>query len=84
MSTVSRKREKPNNYSGIDKQFYKTLLKDLFFDTCRVVFWDGEKVYYGPGESKFTLIMNESISKADIIADPSLAFSKAYMHKKLK
>ncbi len=72
------------NHARIDKLFYKTVLKDLFCDTCTVKFWDGEEVIYGEGESKFKLILNEPVPKADIIADPSIAFGEAYMHKKLE
>jgi cyclopropane-fatty-acyl-phospholipid synthase len=70
-------------HAGVDKLFYKTMIKDLFTDTCTVKFWDGEEVIYGEGESRFTLILNEPIPKADIIADPSLAVGEAYMNKKL-
>lgn len=68
---------------NIDKVFYKTLLKNLFSDPCRITFWDGEVVNYGEGESKFEVIFNEAIPKADIISDPSLAFGEAYMTKKI-
>ncbi|AGL00758.1 SAM-dependent methyltransferase [Desulfoscipio gibsoniae] len=73
-----------SDLKGIDKLFYKTMLKDLFSDTCTVKFWDGEEVIYGEGDSKFKLILHEPIPKADIIADPSLAFGEAYMHQKLE
>lgn len=36
------------------------------------------------GESRFKLILNEPIPKADIISDPSLAFGEAYMQKQLE
>jgi cyclopropane-fatty-acyl-phospholipid synthase len=68
---------------NIDKVFYKTLLKNLFSDPCKIRFWDGEVVNYGEGESKFEIIFNEPISKTDIINDPSLAFGEGYMTKKL-
>jgi len=76
--------KEPNSHAGVDKLFYKTMLKDLFTDTCTVKFWDGEEVIYGAGESQFKLIFNEPIPKADIIADLSLAFGEAYMHQKLE
>lgn len=72
------------HHNGIDKVFCKTLFKDLFSDTCTVRFWDGEEETFGEGESKFKLILNEPIPKADLIADPSLAFGEAYMHKILE
>jgi cyclopropane-fatty-acyl-phospholipid synthase len=72
------------HHAGIDKVFYKTLFKDLFSDTCTVIFWDGEEAVFGEGESRFRLIMNEPIPKAEIIADPSLAFGEAYMRKALE
>ncbi|MEA4923741.1 MAG: cyclopropane-fatty-acyl-phospholipid synthase family protein [Syntrophomonadaceae bacterium] len=75
---------KEADHRGIDKLFYKTMLKDLFSNTCTVKFWDGEEVIYGKGKSKFTLILHEPIPKANIIADPSLALGEAYMHKQLE
>ena len=67
----------------IDKLFYKTLFKSLFADTFDVKFWDGEVKRYGEGKSKFEIILNEPIAKADIINDPSIALGEAYMTKKL-
>lgn len=64
--------------------FYKTLFKDLFPDTCTVRFRDGEETVFGEGESRFCLIINGPIPKADIIADPSLAFGEAYIDKRLE
>jgi cyclopropane-fatty-acyl-phospholipid synthase len=66
-----------------DKFFYNTFFKNLFSDTCKVRFWDGEEIKYGDGDSKFTIILNEPIPEADIIFNPSIAFGEAYMHKKL-
>lgn len=68
---------------SIDKIFYKNLFKNLFSDTCEVRFWDGEVEKYGEGESKFTIVFNEHISKADIIRDPFITFGEGYMTKKL-
>ncbi len=67
----------------IDKLFYKTLFKDSFSDPFDVKFWDGEIKKYGEGKSKFEIILNEPIAKADIINDPSMALGEAYMSKKL-
>jgi len=69
---------------NIDKAFYKTLLKNLFSDSCKIRFWDGEVVHYGEGKSKFEIIFNEPISKADILSDPSLALGEGYMTKKIE
>lgn len=71
-------------HASIDNVFCKTLFKDLFSDTCTVKFWDGEEETFGEGESRFRLILSEPIPKADIIADPSMAFGEAYMYKKLE
>ncbi|MTK13052.1 MAG: class I SAM-dependent methyltransferase [Clostridiaceae bacterium] len=68
---------------NIDKAFYKTLIKNLFSDFCRIRFWDGEVENYGDGECKFEIIFNEPIPKSDIIKDPSLTFGEAYMTKKI-
>lgn len=78
-STIKKKNGVPP-HGGIDKLFYKTMFKDLFSDPCTVRFWDGEEEHYGEGESKFCLIFNEPIPKADVINDPSLAFGEAYMN----
>ena len=67
----------------IEKLFYKTLFKNLFSDSFEVEFWDGEVQKYGEGESKFKLILNETIAKVDIINDPSIALGEAYMTNKL-
>jgi len=72
------------HHAGVDKVFYRTLFRDLFTDPCTVKFWDGEEETFGNGESRFRLLLNEPIPKAEIIADPSLAFGEAYMHKKLE
>ncbi|URZ05674.1 SAM-dependent methyltransferase [Clostridium felsineum] len=65
-----------------NKIFYKTLFKGLFSDACEIKFWDGETEKYGQGDSKFKIIFNEPISKADIIRDPSMAFGEGYMEGK--
>src|ERR1035437_3537342 len=83
MRSALSKNKETKDYMGIDKKFYQMVLKNLFSVPCKVIFWDGEEISYGEGESKFTLILNEPIPKADIIADPSLAVGEAYMHKKL-
>ncbi len=79
MISVSEKKQL--HFTGVDKLFYKNMLKDLFLDTCTVKFWDGEEVVYGSGASQFKLIFNEPIPKADVIADPALALGEAYMYK---
>ncbi len=84
MNSSVNKINKQHHFAGIDKVFCKTLFKDLFSDTCTVKFWDGEEETFGEGERKFKLILKEPISKADIIADPSLAFGEAYMNKVLE
>ena len=68
----------------IDKLFYKTLFKNSFSNTFDVKFWDGEIQKFGEGESKFKIILNEPIPKADIINDASIALGEAYMTKKLE
>ena len=74
------KENSKRSHLGVDKLFYKTMLKDLFSDPCSVRFWDGEEETYGEGAPRFRLIFNEPIPKADLIADPSLALGEAYMH----
>ncbi|WP_290444351.1 SAM-dependent methyltransferase [Clostridium estertheticum] len=67
-----------------DKLFYKTLLKSMFSDPFQIRFWDGDEEKYGEGESKFKIILNESIPKGDIINNPSIALGEGYMTKKLE
>lgn len=68
---------------GIDKFFYKSMFRNLFSNPCKVQFWDGEVESYGGEKSKFKIIFNEHIPKADFIKDPSLAFGEGYMTKKI-
>jgi cyclopropane-fatty-acyl-phospholipid synthase len=68
----------------INKSFYKTIFKNLFTDPCTVKYWDGDEESYGTGSSKFKLILNEPISKADFINDPSMTFGEGYMFKKIE
>jgi len=67
-----------------DKLFYKTLLKNMFSGPFQIIFWDGSIDNYGEGEPKFTIILNELISKGDIINDPSNALGEAFMTKKIE
>ncbi len=69
---------------GMDKLFYKAMLKDLFTETCIVRFWDGEEVTYGSGPGKFKIILHEPIPKAEVISEPSITLGEAYMHGKLE
>jgi len=68
--------------SKLDKIIYKTLFKNLFLDTCKVRFWDGEETKYGEGESKFTIVLNEPVP--DVFRSPSIAFGEAYMNRKIE
>jgi len=69
--------------SKLDKIIYQTLFKNLFSDTCKVRFWDGEEVKFGDGEIRFTVVLNEPIPQKDILTNPSIAFGEAYMYKKV-
>ncbi|WP_446787921.1 class I SAM-dependent methyltransferase [Macellibacteroides fermentans] len=71
------------NTMDLNKIFYKTFLKDVFFVPFQIKFWDGEAVKYGEGESKFTLIINSPIPVADIKSDPTMALGEAYMTNKI-
>jgi cyclopropane-fatty-acyl-phospholipid synthase len=68
---------------NVDKLFFRSLLKNLFSDPCEVQYWDGESEFYGEGEARFKIILNEPIPKAEIIKDPVLAFGEGYMSNKL-
>lgn len=84
MDSSLRKKNKLHHHAGIDKVFYETLFQNLFTDTYTIRFWDGEEKTFGEGESRFKLILNEPVSKTALIADPSLTFGEAYMHKLLE
>lgn len=71
-------------FMDINKIFYKAMLKNLFSDPCTVRYWDGEEENYGKGTGKFTLILNEPLSKAEFIKDPSIFFGEAFMCKKIE
>lgn len=67
-----------------DKMFYKTLFKNLFSDSCDVKYWDGEVQHCGDeGKSKFVILFNEEIPKADVIRDPFITLGEGYMTKKI-
>ncbi|MCB2296036.1 cyclopropane-fatty-acyl-phospholipid synthase family protein [Clostridium algoriphilum] len=56
----------------------------MFSDPFKIKFWDESVEKFGEGESKFQIILNEPISKGDIINDPSITLGEAYMTKKLE
>jgi cyclopropane-fatty-acyl-phospholipid synthase len=64
----------------VDKIFFRSILKNLFSETCEIRYWDGESEIYGEGPVKFKIIFQEPIPKAEIIKDPSLAFGEAFMN----
>jgi len=66
-----------------NKLFYKTLFKNMFSDPFEIKFLDGSEEKFGEGESKFRMIFDESISKGDVIKDPSITLGEAYMTKKI-
>lgn len=68
----------------LDKTVYKNLLKNLFSDTCRIKFWDGEEAILGFGESSFRIIINKPLPITEIISNPSVALGEAYMSKQLE
>lgn len=67
----------------INKNIYKSFGKSLFKVPYDIKFWDGEVVHFGKGESKFKIIFNESLSKSQVLSDPSLALGEAFMNKKV-
>lgn len=64
----------------MEKLFLKKLLKSIFSDTFEVQFWDNTTEKFGDGDIKFKIIINEPLSKSDILKDPFLAFGEAYMN----
>ncbi|MGB8452398.1 MAG: cyclopropane-fatty-acyl-phospholipid synthase family protein [Anaerocolumna sp.] len=78
---LSLKEKVPPNQ--IEKTVIKNLFSDLFSDPCTVKFWDGEEITYGTGDSSFRIVLNEPLPITDVIADPSVTFGEAYMHKQL-
>lgn len=75
--------EKKKKIKDMDKIFYRTFLKNIFHIPFQIKFWDGKEEKYGDGESKFKIIINEPLSKAEIIKDFSMALGEAYMTKKI-
>ncbi|HVJ48063.1 cyclopropane-fatty-acyl-phospholipid synthase family protein [Desulfitobacterium sp.] len=69
--------------ANVDKIFFKGLFKNLFSDPIQLEFWDGEVEDFGNDKVKFKIKLNEPLSKADILKDPSLAFGEGYMTKKM-
>ncbi len=65
------------------KLFFKKFLKSLFSDTFEVQFWDGTTEKFGEGNIRFKIILNERISKSDILKDPFLTFGEAYMNNSI-
>jgi cyclopropane-fatty-acyl-phospholipid synthase len=71
-------------FMDLNKAFYKTVFKNLFADPCTIKYWDGEEENYGTGISRFKIILNEPIPKAEFIHDPSMTFGEGYMFKKIE
>ncbi|APH14189.1 mycolic acid cyclopropane synthetase family protein [Clostridium sporogenes] len=67
----------------MEKLFLKKFLKSIFSDTFEVKFWDGTTEKFGEGNTKFKIIINEHLSKSDILKDPFLTFGEAYMDKSI-
>ncbi len=65
----------------MEKLFLKKFLKSIFSDTFEVKFWDGTIEKFGGEDTKFKIIINEHLSKSDILKDPFLTFGEAYMDK---
>ncbi|MBO0535708.1 SAM-dependent methyltransferase, partial [Clostridium botulinum] len=53
----------------MEKLFLKKFLKSIFSDTFEVQFWDGTGEKFGEGDIKFKIIINEHLSKSDILKD---------------
>lgn len=64
----------------MEKLFLKKFLKSIFSDTFEVQFWDGSTEKFGQGDIKFKILINEHLSKSDILKDPFLTFGEAYMN----
>lgn len=64
----------------MEKLFLKKLLKSIFSDTFEVQFWDKTTEKFGDADIKFKIIINEPLSKCDILKDPFLTFGEAYMN----
>ncbi|WMJ81695.1 cyclopropane-fatty-acyl-phospholipid synthase family protein [Clostridium sp. MB40-C1] len=64
----------------MEKLFLKKFLKSIFSDTFEVQFWDETTEKFGEGDIKFKILINERLSKSDILKDPFLTFGEAYMN----
>ncbi|SFD29663.1 SAM-dependent methyltransferase [Clostridium uliginosum] len=64
----------------MEKLFLKKFLKSIFSDTFEIQFWDRTTEKIGEGDIKFKIIINEHLTKSDILKDPFLTFGEAYMN----
>lgn len=67
----------------LDKIFLKQFLKNAFYDSIEVQFWDGTTEKYGEDEPEFKVLINNPIPKMEILRDPFLAFGEAYMNNSI-
>ena len=57
MVNLFYKRRRGVNYMDIEKNFFKTFLKNFDEISFRLKFWDSEEIKIGPDEPKFRIIL---------------------------
>ena len=63
----------------INKSIVKSIAEHLSDRPFDLEYWDGEIIKYGEGDPEFKLIIKNSPSKKELLADPSVALGEAYM-----
>lgn len=64
----------------IEKNFFKTFLKNFDELSFKLKFWDNEEIKVGSGEPKFRIILKKPLKKKDLLTSTSLTFGEAYMN----
>ena len=64
----------------VEKNFFKSFLKNFNEISFKLRFWDGEEIEIGSDLPKFKIILNKPLKKKDLLTSTSLAFGEAYMN----
>lgn len=68
----------------IEKNFFKTFLKNFDEISFQLKFWDGEEIKVGHDEPKFRIVLKAPLKKKDLLTSTSLTFGEAYMNGDLE
>lgn len=67
----------------LEKKVIKKLFDNIKDESLKIIFKDGEEINIGENEPEFTVYINDSIDKKDLLKSTSLALGEAYMDKKI-